>query len=63
MNHVLDGCPDPPCEGTILRGKGAASCEVQGLSAMSRVKTAEPTDMPFGMWTGVGPGNHVKVKF
>jgi len=21
-NHVLDGGPDPPCQGTILRGKG-----------------------------------------
>jgi len=22
-------------------------------------KTAEPIEMPFGMWTRVGPGNHV----
>jgi len=27
-NHVLDGGPDPPWEGTVLRGKGASHCKV-----------------------------------
>jgi len=27
-NHVLDGGPDPPWEGAILREKGAAHCKV-----------------------------------
>jgi len=27
-DHVLDGDPDPPLEGAILKGKGAASCNV-----------------------------------
>jgi len=27
-NHVLDGSPDPPWEGAILRGKGASHCKV-----------------------------------
>ena len=22
-------------------------------------KTAEPTEMPFGLWTGVGPRKHI----
>ena len=24
-----------------------------------RAKTAEPIEVPFGLWTWVGPGNHV----
>ena len=27
-NHVLDGDSDIPCEGAILKGKGAAHCKV-----------------------------------
>jgi len=27
-NHVLDGGPDPPCEGAILRGKGVTHFKV-----------------------------------
>jgi len=27
-NHVLDGGPDPPWEGAILRGEGASHCKV-----------------------------------
>ena len=26
---------------------------------VSPAKTAEPIEMPFGLWTWVGPGNHV----
>jgi len=27
-NHILDGGPDPPWEGAVLRGKGASHCKV-----------------------------------
>jgi len=27
-NHALDGCSDPPWDGAVLRGKGAARCEM-----------------------------------
>jgi len=55
-NHVLDGDPDPPCKGAILRGKGAAHCEVS--SAMRCAETAELTELPYGMWVRVGPEKH-----
>jgi len=29
---------------------------------MSPAKTSEPIEMPFGMWTSVGPRNHVLVE-
>jgi len=34
-----------------------AHCKVQGLSAVSCAKTAEPIEMQFGMLSRVGPGN------
>jgi len=27
-NHVLDGGPDPPTEGAILRGKAVSHCKI-----------------------------------
>jgi len=50
--------PDPPCKRAILRGKEAAHCKVEGPSQVSCAKTAEPIEMPFGMWTRVGPRKH-----
>jgi len=41
-----------------LRGKEADYCKVWGLSATSCWKTAEPIEMPFGMWTQVRPRKH-----
>jgi len=58
-NYVLDGGPDFPCEGAILRGKMAAHCKIWGLCAVSCAKTVEPIEMAFGIWTLVGPRNHV----
>jgi len=29
------------------------------VTIVSPAKTAEPTEMPFGLWTQVGPRNHV----
>jgi len=43
--------PDPPWEGAIL-GKRGAHCKV------SCAKTAEPIDLPFGLWTQVGRSKH-----
>ena len=51
--------PDSPFEWTILRGEGAAHYKVKGLSALSCAKTAEPIDVPFGMWTRMGARKHV----
>jgi len=48
----------PQREGAIFRGKLAAHCKVYGLSAVSCAKTAEPIEIPFGMWTPVGPRKH-----
>jgi len=47
-----------PWEGAILRGKGAPHCKVWGHSAVPCAKTAEPIEMPFGLWAGMGPRNH-----
>jgi len=49
---------DPPCKRAILRGKEAAHTKVEGPSPVSCAKTAEPIEMPFGMWTRVGPRKH-----
>jgi len=42
-----------------FEGKEAAHCKLQGLSAVSCTKKAEPVEMPFGVWTRVGPRKHV----
>jgi len=39
-----------PWEEAILRGKEAFHCKVQGHSAVICAKTAEPIQMPFGLW-------------
>jgi len=48
----------PLWEWASLRER-CAHCKVQGLTAVSCAKTAEPTEMPFGMWNRVGPMKHV----
>ena len=32
------------------------------MTQVSPAKTAEPIEMPFGLWMRVGPGNHVLDK-
>jgi len=54
----LMGVQIPPWKGAILRGKGAAHCKVYWLSVVSCARTAEPIEMPFGIWTRVGPRKH-----
>jgi len=51
--------PDPTMESGKFEGESAAHCKVQGRSAASRAKTAEPIEMPFGLWTRVPPRKHV----
>ena len=34
-------------------------CEVQGHSTVICAKTAEPIETQFGLWTRMGPRNHV----
>jgi len=41
----------------MLRGK-AIHCKVYGHSAVICAKTAEPIDVPFGLWARMGPINH-----
>ena len=55
-NRVLDGGPDPPCEGAILRGKGRPVVKCID-TAVSGAKTAEPIEMSFAMWTRVFQGS------
>jgi len=50
----------PPWEGPILRGKGASRCKVSRHSAVTCAKTAEPIEMPFGLWARMGPGSRVR---
>ena len=56
-NHVLDGVQDPSVQEQFWGGKGAARCKVYGPSAVSCTKTAEPIDMPFGVWTRLAQGS------
>ena len=53
-NHVLDQGPLFPWDVAILMGKGASHCKVQRHSAVICAKTAEPIDVPFGLWTRIG---------
>ena len=40
-------------------GKGAYHCKIYGYSAVIYAKTAEPIEMPFGLWARMGRRNHV----
>jgi len=50
--------PIPPPEGTIL-GERVPHYKVYALSAVSCAETAEAIDLLFGLWTRMGPRNHV----
>jgi len=30
------------------------------VTVVSHAKSAEPIELPFGLWTGLGPRNHVR---
>jgi len=55
MNHVLHEIQMPTWGGAILRGKQANRCKVQRRSAIICANTAEPIDVPFGLWARMGP--------
>jgi len=38
---------------------GLSVCLCLSVTIVSPAKTAEPVEMPFGLWTWVGPKNHV----
>jgi len=50
---VLDGGPDRHGKQQCLGGKGTARCKLQGHTAVSCGRAAEPIEMSFGMWTRV----------
>ena len=57
---MLDGGPDPPMASVNFEGgKGASHCKLWGHSAVICAKTAEPIEMQFRLWTGMGCWNHV----
>jgi len=43
-------------------GGMGAHCKALGLSAVSCAKTAELIEMPFGLWTRVGPIKQVQSR-
>ena len=57
-NHVLDVVQIAPCGGAIFRGKDMPG-HARQHSAVSCAKIAEPIDMPFRLWTSMGPIKYV----
>jgi len=49
---------DPPWEGTIFFGEGKERPIVKYRDTIC-AKTAKPIEMSFGLWTWMGPRNHV----
>ena len=49
---------DPPRESAIFRGKNMPG-HARRHSAVSGAKMAQPTEMPFGLWTQMGSKKHV----
>jgi len=60
-NYVLDGgSPDLLVGGNFDWGKGRPiEKEPIGTICGHRAKTAEPIEMPLGLWVWMGPGNYV----
>ena len=50
--------PDRPCEGAIFRGN-EMSGHARRDSAVCCTKMTEPIEVPFGLWTCMGPRKHV----
>jgi len=54
--HVLDGAQIPYAKGQLL---GERTCPgMPNDTAVSCAKMAKPTDLPFGLWTGVRQRKH-----
>jgi len=59
MNHVLHEVQMPTWDGTILRGKQANHCKQQKHCAVICAKTAEPIEVPLGLWASMDRKHHV----
>jgi len=55
-NHVLDGGPDPPWEGAIMRGKGASHCKYRDTLRSFVQKRQNRSRCPFGCGLGYAQG-------
>jgi len=55
---VLDGGPDSPTGRGIL-GESGVPLKAYGHSTVICVKTAEPIEIPIGLWAQIGRRNHV----
>jgi len=58
MNHVLGRGPDPSMGTDNFDQEGRPIVKYRD-TAVSYAKTAEPIEMPFGLWAQVGPRKHV----
>jgi len=58
-NHVLDGSPDPPMGRGNFEGEKGPPIVKYRDSVVPCTKTAEPIEMPFGLWARMGRRNHV----
>jgi len=61
-NHVLDGGPDIPWEGAILRGKAWKGRPIVKYRDTADIyaKMAKLIKMPFGLWARMGRRNRVR---
>ena len=50
--------PDPPCEKAVTEERTYHVRHARRHCTMSCAKMAEPIDLPFGLWTGVGGKKH-----
>ena len=58
-NYIRWGHRSHHMNGQFEGVEGAAHCKMQQLSAVSCEKMAVLIEMPFGIWTRVGPRKHV----
>jgi len=58
-DHVLGGVHISHGKGQIFGGEWASHCKVSGYSRVVCGKTAEPIEMPIGLWARMGPRNRV----
>jgi len=59
MNYVLNEVQMPTWEGAIFEGGKQANTVKYRHSAVICAKTAEPIEVPFGLWTHMGQKHHV----
>jgi len=57
-NHVLDGSPDPTIRRGNFEGEMGVVKYIGTHFLVICAKTAEPIEMPFGLWARADPRNH-----